>query len=71
MAITEFGKAVRKGRIETGVSLSAMAAELGATPAFLSAMETGRKKIPAEWVAKIQAYFKRSQLELRTLPEAG
>lgn len=29
----------------------------GTTPSFLSAMETGRKKVPAEWVAKIEHHF--------------
>lgn len=34
-----------------------MAVTLGTTPSFLSAMETGRKKVPAEWVARIEDYF--------------
>jgi transcriptional regulator with XRE-family HTH domain len=57
MAITEFGKAVRKARIDADVTLASMAAELQTTPSFLSAMEMGRKKIPEAWVSKIEAYF--------------
>ena len=53
MAITEFGKAVRKARIDAGVTLVGMADELGTTTSFLSAMEMGRKKIPASWVEKM------------------
>jgi len=55
--LTEFGKKVRKARIDAGVTMMQMADALGTTPSFLSAMETGRKKVPAEWVAKIEHYF--------------
>ncbi|EFA4483519.1 MULTISPECIES: helix-turn-helix transcriptional regulator [Escherichia] len=53
MALTEFGKAVRKARIDTGYTLLTMAKALGTTPAFLSGLETGAKKIPAKWVTAI------------------
>lgn len=60
MAITEFGKAVRKARIDANnITLASMAAELQTTPSFLSALEMGRKKIPSEWVQKIEAFFER------------
>jgi transcriptional regulator with XRE-family HTH domain len=59
MAITEFGKAIRKARIDIDATLASMAAELKTTPSFLSALEMGRKKIPTEWVAKIEGYFQR------------
>lgn len=58
MALTDFGKAIRTARIETDVTLSKMAEEIGATPAFLSAIETGRKKIPRNWVEAIDKYFR-------------
>lgn len=57
MSLTKFGTAVREYRRQLGVTLSTMAATLGASPAFLSAMETGRSKIPMEWVEKIASYF--------------
>lgn len=57
MAITEFGKAVRKARIDAGVTLAAMAEEMQTTPSFVSAMEMGRKRIPTDWVTKIEQYF--------------
>jgi transcriptional regulator with XRE-family HTH domain len=69
MAITDFGKAVRKARIEAEVSLASMAAALETTPAFLSAMETGRKKIPEAWVKKVQDYFAQFGIQLGNLPE--
>jgi transcriptional regulator with XRE-family HTH domain len=55
--LTEFGKKVRKARIDAGVTMMQMADDLGTTPSFLSAMETGRKKVPTEWVAKIEGFF--------------
>lgn len=57
MAITEFGKAVRKARIDAGVTLAAMANDMQSTPSFLSAMEMGRKRIPDDWVSRIEQYF--------------
>ena len=58
MALTDCGKAIRTARIETDVTLSQMADDIGATPAFLSAIETGRKKIPDAWVGKIDTFFR-------------
>jgi transcriptional regulator with XRE-family HTH domain len=57
MSLTVFGKAVRSARIQTDSTLQQMAEALGTSPAFLSAIETGRKKIPVQWVEKIDAFF--------------
>lgn len=57
MALTDFGKAVRKARLDTNETLSTMADSLGVSAAFLSAVETGRKKISEEWVGKIHQFF--------------
>lgn len=57
MALTDFGKTVRKARLDAEETLSTMADNLGVSPAFLSAMETGRKNIPEEWVIKINNFF--------------
>ncbi|SAL49281.1 helix-turn-helix domain-containing protein [Caballeronia concitans] len=57
MALTAFGKAVRKARVDAGQTLLTMAEELGTTASFLSAMETGRKKVSDQWVSKIEAFF--------------
>lgn len=58
MALTDFGKTVRKARLDANETLATMAESLDVSPAFLSAMETGRKKIPDEWVEKITTFFK-------------
>lgn len=57
MSLTRFGTAVREYRQQLGLTLSNMASALGTSPAFLSAMETGRSKVPMEWVEKIAGYF--------------
>lgn len=65
MAITEFGKAVRKARIDADETLASMAKDLSTTPSFLSAMEMGRKKIPADWASKIEKYFAQHGVSVR------
>ena len=69
MALTEFGKAVRKARIEINETLLSMANALGTTDAYLSGMETGRKKISDSWVTKIQTFFKKKGVEISNLQE--
>ena len=69
MALTEFGKAVRKARIDTGSTLLTMSQELETTPAFLSGLETGSKKIPQKWVKKIDSYFNSKGVQLEGLEE--
>lgn len=59
MRLTSFGKTVREARREIGDTLMTMAKALGTSPAFLSAIETGRNKVPADFVVKIDAFFKK------------
>lgn len=69
--LTEFGKKVRKARIDAGVTMMEMADALGTTPSFLSAMETGRKRVPTDWVAKIERYFALHGVEVTDLGSAA
>ncbi len=71
MKITEFGKVVRKARLDAEISLLQMANELAVSSAFLSGMETGRKKITAEWVGKIKAFFASHNITAPNLEEAA
>ncbi|ARR46701.1 transcriptional regulator [Vibrio campbellii] len=57
MALTEFGKTVRKARIDVGYTLKTMSKELDTSAAFLSGLETGSKRISKDWVKKIEAFF--------------
>ncbi|MES2546925.1 MAG: helix-turn-helix transcriptional regulator [Pseudomonadota bacterium] len=69
MALTDFGKAVRKARLDTDKTLSTMASDLNVSPAFLSAMETGRKNISEEWIEKILEYFLIKGIKVERLAE--
>lgn len=65
--LTEFGIVVRKARLDAKVTQREMAATLGVTSAFLSNLEKGRSKIPEEWVARIETFFKDKGIELPNL----
>lgn len=56
--MTPFGQKLREMRRERGVSQKEMAAEIGVSAAYLSALEHGRRGVP-NWamVQKIIGYF--------------
>ena len=58
MAVTELGKAVREARRKTNDTLMTMSEGLKRSPAFLSAIETGKTKIPLDFVQDIINFFK-------------
>lgn len=69
MAITQFGKAIRRARIDADVNLSTMAEHFGVTAAFLSSLESGRKNISDEWLRKIEAFFQERGIRIDGLRE--
>lgn len=69
MGLTDFGKAVRKARLDADETLATMADSLGVSPAFLSAMETGRKNISEEWVKRIVSFLDAKGIEIKQLGE--
>ncbi|OHX15269.1 DNA-binding protein [Chromobacterium amazonense] len=71
MVITEFGKLIRKARLDAEITLSTMAQDLGVTSAFLSSLETGRKKIPDGWPQKVEEYFQHHGMKVHGLIEAA
>lgn len=56
--MTPFGERMREMREERGVTQKEMAAALGVSPAYLSALEHGRRGVPS-WplIQKIVGYF--------------
>lgn len=56
--MTPFGERMRAMREEKGVTQKEMAAALGVSPAYLSALEHGRRGVPS-WplIQKIVGYF--------------
>lgn len=69
MALTEFGKEVRKARIDANETLVTMATALETSPAFLSGMETGSKKITTKWIEAITDFFEKRGIKLSNLNE--
>lgn len=69
MALTEFGKAVRKARIDANETLLTMSQALKTTPAYLSGLETGSKKISQKWITEITRFFKGKGIELANLQQ--
>jgi predicted transcriptional regulator len=67
MALTEFGKAMRKARIDANETLGSMADAIGVSPGFLSGIETGRKKIPQDLVGRIGDFLTTHGIALRDL----
>ncbi len=59
--VTAFGKFCRKLRIDCGQIMLNMAESLQVSPAFLSAVENGKKNIPAQWGEKIIEAYKLSE----------
>ena len=47
--LTNFGKALRKMRIDHGEFLKDMAAKLNVTVAYLSAVENGKREVPDQY----------------------
>ncbi len=56
--MTPFGEAIRKLRERKGVSQKQMAAALNVSPAYLSALEHGRRGLPSfDLLQRIAGYF--------------
>ena len=65
--ITEFGKFIRKLRIEKDEILKNMSDKLGVSPAYLSAVENGKRKIPSNWEVKLIQIYNLSVEEAENL----
>lgn len=70
MAYTSFGEFVRILRIKHHEVMGDMANVLGASLPFLSAVENGRKNVPAEWIGKITEHYGLTKNEQQELEEA-
>lgn len=51
--LSEFGVALRKIRLDKQLLLKDMADDLEVTSAFLSSVETGKRKVPKDWIERI------------------
>lgn len=72
--LTAYGKLLRKLRIDRQEILKDMADCLGVSSAYLSAVETGKRRIPQGWtdhLAKIYQLDSKTVKELREAEEAS
>lgn len=69
--ITEFGRAIRKLRIDKSVVMMDMANALSVTVSYLSAIETGKSKITKKIFKKIVNYFGLEDEEVEELQKAA
>lgn len=70
MAYTSFGEFVRVLRVKHHEVMGDMAKVVGASLPFLSAVENGKKNVPAEWIDKITEHYNLSNEEYEKLREA-
>lgn len=55
--ITDFGKELRKLRIDRGDILKTMAEKLGMTSSYLSAIECGKRNIPEDLIDRLTEIY--------------
>ena len=61
--LTDFGRFLRKIRIDCGEILKDMAEKLNVSAAYLSAVEMGKRNIPEQWVNRISELYNLSEEE--------
>lgn len=54
---TQLGKELKKLRIDLGMTLMDMAKEINVSAAFLSSIETGRKRVPDNFLETLASNF--------------
>lgn len=67
--ITEFGKELRKLRLDLGITLFEMAKAIGLSSSFLSSVETGKKPAPQELVDVLVRRYNLAQQSKTRLTE--
>lgn len=67
---TEFGKYVKKLRVDRDELLGDMSEKLGVTSSFLSAVELGKKDVPSHWFNLITSTYKLNTNQRDELEEA-
>lgn len=70
MPTTGFGKEIRKLRVDHEQTQKDLAILLGVSPAFLSAVEVGKKQVPKNWTEKIAGIYQLSQRQTERLQAA-
>ena len=71
MAVTSLGKILRKIRIDHNEVLQDMAEKLGVTASFLSAVENGKRNVPASWLDQLPSVYSLSEQSADALRQAA
>lgn len=69
--LTDFGRFLRKIRIDCDEILKDMAEKLNVSAAYLSAVEMGKRNIPEHWVDEIVKFYNLSEDEKNNLSKAA
>jgi transcriptional regulator with XRE-family HTH domain len=69
--LTEFGRYLRKLRIDHGELIKDMAEKLGVTASYVSAVETGKRNIPANWVDTIAELYNLDFIQKQEFADAA
>lgn len=67
--ITEFGKYIRKLRIDNTITLRSMADAMGMSASYLSSVETGKRNITTKYFSAVVAYFQLTGSQVTELQE--
>lgn len=68
---TRLGDLLRSIRMKADISLRRMASDLGISPAFLSAVENGKKKMPDSWISLIPETYSLSDDEIEEFKDVA
>lgn len=66
-ALNSIGEFLRTIRMQNGEILKNMAEKLNVSSAFLSAVENGKKKMPADWETKLKELYNLNEEEIEKL----
>lgn len=69
--VTEYGKFLRKVRIDECETLKTMSEKLGVTSAYLSAVENGKRNIPQKWFQSIHDIYNLSNEQIQEMKIAA
>jgi transcriptional regulator with XRE-family HTH domain len=69
--LTDFGRFLRKLRIDCGELIKDMSQKLNVTASYLSAVETGKRKIPDIWVNEIARLYRLDSTSKAALANAA
>jgi HTH-type transcriptional regulator, competence development regulator len=67
MSYTPFGEFVRILRIKNHEVMGDLAKVLGVTTPFISAVENGKRNVPADWLEKISTHYRLNASEKKEL----